>query len=149
MKSTRHAEHLLATAFAVASQTQSELRIVHAWHMVSPYDEAIAHRVATPDWEKDEARAIEGVLIDLRMAYPDVQVHVDVVHGQPGFTLVAASRQADLLVISRPAHGGFVHYLGATARAVIRESGCPILMVPPLDETQGVEHVRTESVRAP
>lgn len=149
LKSTRHAGHLLATAFAVAAQAQAELHVVHAWHMVSPYDEAIAHRVPTPEWETEEGRAIEGLLIDLRMAYPEVQVHVDLVHGQPAYTLVEASGAADLLVISRPAHGGFVHYLGSTARAVIREAACPVLVVPPLDETRDVEHVRTESVLAP
>lgn len=149
LKSTRHAGHMLATAFAVAAQAQAELRIVHAWHMVSPYDEAIAQRLPTPDWETEEVRAVEGQLIDLRMAYPEVQVHVELVHGQAAYTLVGASATADLLVISRPAHGGFVHYLGSTARAVIRESACPVLMVPPLDETRDVEHVTTETVLAP
>ena len=33
-------------------------------------------------------------------------------------------------MISRPSHGGFVHHLGATARAVIRDAGCPVLVVP-------------------
>ena len=149
LKSSRRAGYLLSTAFAVAAQRQAELRIVHAWHLTSPYDEAVSEREPTPDRVTEEGRAIEGQLIDLRMAYPDVQVSVDLVHGQAAYTLVTASRDADVLLISRPAHGGFVHYLGATARAVIREAVCPVLVVPPLDETKGVEHVRTESAMAP
>jgi nucleotide-binding universal stress UspA family protein len=149
LKSTRHAERLLATAFAVASQTRSELRIVHAWHLMSPYDEAIAERLPAPAWEIEEGRAIDGLLIDLRMAYPDVQVEVDVVHGQPGHTLAEASRDADLLVISRPVHGGFVHHLGATARAAIRESACPVLVVPPVDHDRQDEHAPQQSALAP
>jgi nucleotide-binding universal stress UspA family protein len=78
-------------------------------------------------------------MIDLRMAYPEVQVQVEVVHGQAAFALVQQSAEADLLLISRPAHGGFVHYLGATARAVIRDVACPIEVVPPIDERLHVE----------
>jgi nucleotide-binding universal stress UspA family protein len=80
-------------------------------------------------------------MIDLRMAYPDVRVQVDVVHGQAAFALVDRSAEADLLLISRPAHGGFVHFLGATARAVIRDATCPIEVVPPIDETLHLEHL--------
>jgi nucleotide-binding universal stress UspA family protein len=147
--SSRHAGQLLATAFAVASLNQSELRFVHAWHQVSPYDEAIAERIPTPEWETEEARAIEDRLIDLRMAYPDVHVTVDVVNGQAAYVLVTESKAADLLMISRPLHGGFVHHLGATARAVIREASCPVLVVPPLPEPGGVPPLHAESALAP
>jgi nucleotide-binding universal stress UspA family protein len=146
LKSTRQCEHLLATAFATARQTQSDVRIVHAWHMISPYDEVVAEGLSTPEWEREELRAIEGVLIDLRMAYPDVQVRIALVHGQPAQILLHAAQSAGLLVISRPAHGGFAHHLGATARAVIRGSSCPVLVVPPHDvaaEGGGARHDET------
>jgi nucleotide-binding universal stress UspA family protein len=133
LKSTRHVDDLLAAAFAVAAQTGSALRIVHAWQMLSPYDNAVAERLPTPDWEVEEGRKIENLLIDLRLAYPTVTVQVDLVHGQPAHTLVEASREADVIVISRPLHGGFVHHLGATARAVIRDAQCTVLVVPPTD----------------
>jgi nucleotide-binding universal stress UspA family protein len=149
LKSTRHVGHLLATAFAVADQAGAALRVVHAWHLMSPYDEAIYGRRLTPDWELEEAHRIEDLLVDLRAAHPSVEVHVDLRHGQAAYTLVEASREVDLLVISRPAHGGFVHYLGATARAVLREAACPVLVVPPLDETAGVEHAGAASASAP
>jgi nucleotide-binding universal stress UspA family protein len=131
VKTTDHAHELLAAAFAVASQTGSELRIIHAWRLLSPYDNAVADRLPVPEWELGEQRAIEAMLIDLKMAYPTVTVHVDLVHGQAAHELVHASELADVLVISRPRHGGFVHHLGATARAIIREGRCPILIVPP------------------
>ena len=149
LKSTRHAEHLLGAAFAVAQQTQSDLVVVHAWHMLAGYDDTIADRTTTPDRVTELERSIEDNMIDLRLAYPDVQVRVEVVHGQAAFALTDQSADADLLLISRPAHGGFVHYLGATARAVIREAGCPVQVVPPVDETQGVEYVDTASALVP
>jgi nucleotide-binding universal stress UspA family protein len=149
LKTTQHVGHLLGVAFALAHQHQADLRIVHAWHVTSPYDEAIAERASEPAWVQDQVRAIDGLLIDLRMTYPDVGVTVEVVHSQPAFALVTGSKSADLVVVSRPAHGGFVHYLGATAHAVLRESACTVLVVPPLDETQEVEHADRESVLLP
>ena len=131
LRSTKHAEGLLAAGFAVASQTGSELRIVHTWQLLSPYDNAVAERLPIPEWELEEKHAVEAMLIDLKMAYPNVAVHVDLVHGQAAHELVAASEHADVLVISRPLHGGYLHHLGATARAVIREARCPLLVVPP------------------
>lgn len=149
LKSTRHVGHLLATAFALARQRQADLRIVHAWHRTSPYDEAVAERVPEPAWVQEQVRAVDGLLIDLRMTYPEVRVTVEVVHGQPAFALVTGSKGADLVLVSRPAHGGFVHYLGATAHAVLREAACTVLVVPPLDEARDVEHVDRESVLLP
>lgn len=149
LKSTRHAEHLLGAAFAVAQQTQSDLVVVHAWHMLAGYDDTIAEHTTTPDRVTELVRSIEDNLIDLRLAYPDVHVEVEVVHRQAAVALTAQSAEADLLLISRPAHGGFVHYLGATARAVIREAECPVEVVPPVDETQHVELVHTADALVP
>jgi nucleotide-binding universal stress UspA family protein len=149
LKSTRHAEHLLGAAFAAAQQTQSDLVVVHAWHLLSGYDDTIAEHSTTPAYVTEPVRTIEDNLIDLRLAYPDVQVEVDVVHRQAAFALTEQSADADLLLISRPAHGGFVHYLGATARAVIREAACPLEVVPPIDETEHVELVQTADALVP
>ena len=70
LKSTRHAEHLLGAAFAVAQQTQSDLVVVHAWHMLSGYDDTIAERATTPDRVTELIRTIEDNLIDLRHGLP-------------------------------------------------------------------------------
>ena len=59
-----------------------------------------------------------------------VDARVDVVHAQTAYALVEASRTADLLILG---HGrsfrGFGH-LGGTARAVLRESICPVEIDP-------------------
>ena len=149
LKTTRHAEHLLGAAFAVAQQTQCDLRVVHAWRMLSGYDDMIADRTTRSEKVTELVRSIEDNLIDLRLAYPEVQVEVEVLHRQAAFALTEESEDADLLLISRPAHGGFVHYLGSTARAVIREARCPVEVVPPVDETRDVEHVATADALVP
>lgn len=149
LKSTRHVNALLAAGFAIAGQTGSELRILHAWQMASPYENAVAERLPVPDWELEEGRRIEGSLIDLRMTHPTVSVNVDLVHAHPAHALVEASRGADVLLISRPLHGGFVHHLGATARAVIREAHSPVLVVPPRPRHAEPSHATAETAAAP
>jgi nucleotide-binding universal stress UspA family protein len=134
LKSSEHADHLLSAAFALAHQTQSDLTVVHAWHLGSAYDDAIAERTLRRAWLVEQERILEDALIDHRMAFPDVQVDVDLVHGQAAFALVKLSHTADVLMISRPGHGGLVHYLGSTARAVIREAECLVEVVPPVHE---------------
>ena len=134
LKSTEHAEHLLSAAFALARQTQSDLTVVHAWHLLSEYDDAIAQRTLRRAWLVEQERILEDALIDHRMAFPEVQVDVDLVHGQAAFALVKQSHSADVLMISRPGHGGMVHYLGSTARAVIRDAECVVEVVPPVHE---------------
>jgi nucleotide-binding universal stress UspA family protein len=127
----RHAEQLLGAAFSLAHQTGARLVILHAWHLMSPYDDAITVRAGDPAWTTEQTLLIEEQLIDLRMAYPGVEVQVDLVHGQAAYALVTQSTEADLLLISRPADGGRPTHLGATARAVLRESACPVEVVPP------------------
>jgi nucleotide-binding universal stress UspA family protein len=51
---------------------------------------------------------------------------VRVVHARPEVALVDASHEADRVLISRPAHGGLVHHLGGTGRAVLRTAVCPV-----------------------
>jgi nucleotide-binding universal stress UspA family protein len=131
LKRPRHADRLLESAFAQADQAHAQLVVVHAWHLMSPYDDAITVRAGDPAWTTEQTLLIEERLIDLRMAHPEVEVQVDLVHGQAAYALVTQSTQADLLLISRPAHGGVLHHLGATARAVLRESACPVGVVPP------------------
>ena len=149
VKSARHSQHLLATAFAIARQTQSDLRILHAWQDMSPYDEAVMEHPSTPQWEREQLRTIEGALIDLRMVYPEVQVRVALVHGRSADTLLAAAPNCDLVVISRPTHGGFLHHLGSTARALIRQPVCPVMVVPPLDAGAASEHRDADTALVP
>jgi nucleotide-binding universal stress UspA family protein len=146
VKSARHADVLLATAFAVAARTRSELRVVHASNREWSYDETTPERISP--MEGDEVRAVERALSELRPMWPGVSVRVEVVHEPPALALLSGSQDADLLVISRPVHGGWVHHLGATARAAIRESACPVLVVPPTREAIETRTTQDSTVSA-
>ena len=131
-KSPHHCAELFDRAFELAARDGSELVVLHAWKLASGYDDIVSGRVAEGDWAERQQTIIEPLLADLRHQYPDVPAQVQVVHGQPAGVLVDQGAAADRLMLMRPVHGGFVHHLGAVARAVLREAPCPVEVVPPL-----------------
>ena len=145
----RHADRLLGCGFALAHQTGARLVIVHAWHVMSPYDDAITARAGDPAWTTEQSLLIEERLIDLRLVYPDVEVQIDLVHGQAAYALVTQSTEADLLLISRADHGGGLYHLGTTARAVLREAACPVEVVPPVAVAAGAPAVHQRATARP
>jgi nucleotide-binding universal stress UspA family protein len=131
-KSPQHCVELFDEAFSLADQRGAELVVLHAWKLPSAYDDLVAARVQAESWNAEEAARIETQLADCREAYPRVPARVEVVHERPVRALVEASRSADRLVLVKPAHGGYFHHLGSTARGVLRMSTCPVEVVPPV-----------------
>jgi nucleotide-binding universal stress UspA family protein len=130
-KQPRHADELLAGAFAVAADLATGLRVLHTWRLDSAYDDMIAgHHDEEAEWTREERGVIERQLRDVRESYPEVPVTVQVIHDRPTKALVEASAGAQRLVIGKPAHGGAVHHLGRTARGVLRGSACPVEVLP-------------------
>lgn len=131
-KSPAHSAELFDAAFRLADELGAELVVLHAWRLPGVYDDIIADRVDQERWRHEQTAVIERQLVDYREAFPDVQVRVYVRHENPAHALVRTTRGADRLLLVRPAHGGLVHHLGRTARAVLREAHCPIEVLAPL-----------------
>lgn len=132
VKRPAQAIDLLGEAFSVAQARGSRLQVLHAWRLPSEYDDGVAGRPAVDGWDARARRELEVAVAEWRASYPDVVVELRVVHDQPAHALVAASQEVDELVLVRRAHGfpAAVH-LGLTARTVLRESACPVRVVPP------------------
>ncbi|HEX6150302.1 universal stress protein [Nocardioides sp.] len=132
VKAPAHAEELLGEAFAVASARSATLLVLHAWRLPGGYDDIIADRVATEEWTERTTKELDEVLAPWRRVYPDVTVETKVVHDYAPTALEQASRDADLLVLVRRAHGvPAATHLGGTARGVLRTAACPVRVVPP------------------
>ena len=132
VKAGAHADELLGHAFAVADRRHATLVIVHAWKLPSAYDDIIENRIALDQAEKEGVAEVEELLHDWRAAYPGVEVEIRVAHDHAAHALVEASRDADLLLVVRRAHGvPAAAHLGGTARAVLRGAECPVMVVPP------------------
>lgn len=132
----------LEAAFAEADASGAEVRVVHAWRLDPAYDDIINTRVAD-DWRHDREQELAHIVEGVAAAHPDVEVRLDVRHEWPPQVLAELSESADLMVVGRHAHLSWLpERLGSTARSVIREARCPVMVVP-------VEHARGHDGRGP
>ncbi len=135
VKEPAHAQVLLGDAFGVARAHGATLVVLHAWKLPSGYDDVIEDRVALDDFARSSTEEIESLLRESRTTHPEVKVEVRVVHDHAGHALVAASRDADLVVLLRRGRGiPAATHLGGTARAVLRSAECPVRVVAPDEE---------------
>ncbi|WP_225094557.1 universal stress protein [Streptomyces sp. CoH27] len=78
-----------------------------------------------------ELQAAEAVEDALRDAPADLEVHRRTVEGHARDALLAASHEADLLVVgSRRRHGHYGLQLGRVAHGVLHHAACPVAVVP-------------------
>jgi nucleotide-binding universal stress UspA family protein len=124
-------QEVLRAALAEAHARGARLRAVHSWSLPGPYEEAMAGDEVRrwSDRSRAEVRAAIDALGDLSAA---MDTDVQVVHGRAAEALVAASADAELLVIGR--HDPLVpigSHVGPVARAVLREATCPVLLASP------------------
>ncbi|MET7380631.1 universal stress protein [Streptomyces sp. NPDC005526] len=121
-----------AVRFAVqeAERRGVPLEAVRAWRC--PAHETVDHPLIAGEpervYEERAAEALEGAL---REVPPQAKVRRRTVEGPARKVLLAASHEADLLVVGtrrRPGHLGF--QLGRVAHTVLHHSACPVAVVP-------------------
>jgi nucleotide-binding universal stress UspA family protein len=121
---------VLDEAFATASALQGTLTVLHAWSLPAVYERAIVDRTALQTWRLSLVDSVTDRLEPRRKASPDLDVRVDVVHMRTVDALVNASRHSDLLLLGRSGQPQQPTHLGSASRALIRESFCPVEVVP-------------------
>ncbi|MEV4476713.1 universal stress protein [Nonomuraea sp. NPDC049504] len=119
----------LAYAFEQAALRGATLRAVHAWqlpgHLLAP----------EATYDLDEVRTAQHQVVRDRLkrlkdAHPQVTVVEDVRSAHPVDALVAASRQADLLVVGSQGRGALGSaLLGSVSRSVLHHASCPVAVV--------------------
>jgi nucleotide-binding universal stress UspA family protein len=78
-----------------------------------------------------EERAVEELEAALRDVPADIDVRRRTVEGHARQVLLAASREADLLVVgARRREGRFGIQLGRVAHTALHHSACPVAVVP-------------------
>lgn len=123
---------LLEPVFAHAEQLGATVVAVHAWEVPDPYVDLVEERTHEADWTAEGTRTVEEVLAPGRSAHPDVPVQTRVVHGRPAQVLYDAANDADLVAVLRRRHPLLpAGHLGGTARALVRTSPVPLLVIAP------------------
>ncbi|MEW1923030.1 universal stress protein [Streptomyces sp. NPDC088360] len=125
-------ESSAAVRFAVqeAAHRGVSLEAVRAWRC--PAHETTDHPLLTGEparlHEQRAASLLEAALLNLPV---EVELHRRTVEGPAQKALLAASADADLLVVgARRRHGRFGLQLGRVAHAVLHHSACPVAVVP-------------------
>ncbi len=122
-------EAALAFAFEEAAARQAQLHAVHVW-WASAFEESLGSLV---DW--DAVAVEEQAVLAERLAgwgakYPEVDVRRSVVRDVPARALVAASREAQLVVVGSRGRGNVTGLLlGSVSHGVLHGSHCPVAVV--------------------
>jgi len=125
-----HGEHAIAEAFAEASWRNVPLTAVHAWAPAVPTYLPPGALEGTESHTAIVAGVAEQ-LAGYRSQYPDVMLRQLVVEGEPVPVLLDLASDHDLLVVARHSDGHRTRRdLGSTARRVIEEASCPVLITP-------------------
>jgi len=115
-------------AFETAQLRDVRLHAVHAWRLPSCAAE-LPFGIPEEDrgtWEDHEVQLLADVLRPWRAKYPEVRVLEDVVLLAPEHALIHRSASAALVVVGRRADSR----AGSVARALLRDSECPVAVVP-------------------
>lgn len=133
VKTIETAAPLLRTALGIARKRGATLRVLHTWHLsTTAYDALLLpDQLDTEGWSADMRAALEESIAPVLADYPDVKTELTVIERHPAVGLEALAEGADLLVIARRARLFPRGHLGGTARAMLREVPCPVLVVPP------------------
>ena len=135
IKDPAHSHALVRNALEVAQACGAGLTLVHAWELPGGYDDLILDRIGEEEWRVRATQEMDDALAAAieTLSEPAPDVDVVVVHGQPAQVLRDASVSAGLMVIARRRHAFPVGHLGGTARALLRESLAPGMVLPPAE----------------
>jgi nucleotide-binding universal stress UspA family protein len=140
VQSPATAMELFDPVFPLADELGAELVVLHAWDLQGVYDDVIADRMVA-ERNQERTELIEKELLHYREAFPRVPVRLYVRHEDPAHALVRVTSGADRLLLLRPASRGVAPQVGRIARAVLRDSRCPVEVVP--SRTGGASALRT------
>lgn len=146
VKSCTGSAGLVSRAMEIAAEQQRPLTLLHAWRLPMIYDEYIAARVGEDSYRRRAEDELQALIRSARNeSRSDVPVQVMVRHGHAAKAIIDASAHADLLLLARRPHAWPVGHLGGTARAVLRESKCPVEVLPPAAAPPGLDGLVLEA----
>ena len=131
----------LRWAAAEARLRGARLQVVHAWTFIPPTAIGDPGLIAVPsgdlvgqlDAEEASAGAgLDAVIAEALGPTPDVPLESTLVEGDAGDVLVAASRDADLVVVGSHGRSGFrAALVGSVSRHVVDHAECAVVVVKP------------------
>jgi nucleotide-binding universal stress UspA family protein len=112
-------------AVEAAARRGAQLRALYVWQpgVLGVFDEHAARQECR--------RLLSEATVGRSAAYPDVELHHELLIGHPVQVLSEASEHALGLVVGTRGHGGFAGMLlGSVTQGVLRHAHCPVIAVP-------------------
>jgi nucleotide-binding universal stress UspA family protein len=117
----------LAWAVGQARLTGAAVEAVIAWEF--PAITGYPVPVSDVDWEDLAARAVSEAITDVA-ADAHVEIATKIRKGNAAQMLLEEAADADLLVVGRRGHGGFVEaLLGSTGQHCVQHATCPVVVI--------------------
>ena len=127
--------HALRWALEEAKLRKTGVLAVHAWTMPAPPGTIGFYAASLQDPEAFRAeveKAIESFVAEVLPERNGVPLELRVVQGSAVEELVAASRDAEMLVVGSRGHGGFASLLlGSVSQQCAHHASCPVTIVRP------------------
>jgi nucleotide-binding universal stress UspA family protein len=118
-------EAAIDLAFEEAAAAKAE--VVAVW-VRRPRDPAVPEFIDTSAFEQEPSPLFAG----RQARFPGTHARYEVLTGQPGQMLAAAAQYARCLVVGSRGRGGFKGLLiGSTARSLVHQTRCPLVVAPP------------------
>lgn len=128
---SRHAAHAADWAASEAARRDATLYIVHAYEAAP--GSAMDGPAGAPGSDPVRAAHVQVLAhteARVRAAHPALPVVAELVQEHPAAALVAATRDADLLVVGTRGRGGFAGLvLGSVSLRVAAHSHCPVVLL--------------------
>ncbi|NBX12529.1 MAG: universal stress protein [Acidimicrobiia bacterium] len=131
---TDGSEHSLSAirwALQEASLRNVPVDVIHSWHF-TPMVDPMGIAIIPPTSEMQAAAkfVLDGVMKKVERDRGGVQVNEIVAQGSPATMLMQAAKDAEMVVVGRRGHGGFVGLLlGSVATQVVHHAPCPVVVV--------------------
>lgn len=143
------AGEILRIAIDAARARGATLHVLHTWTFPSAYDDIIMARVDDAEWAPQATAEVQAALDGLGDLVTGLPVRIEAKHMKPAEALIAASQDAELVVVGRhDPRTPLGSHLGPVARAVLAGAGCPVLLANPRPGHRRNEHHRARGHRA-
>jgi nucleotide-binding universal stress UspA family protein len=110
----------------------SAIEIVHTWNFSPPLD-PVGGFVLIPekDFQESAQLLVDNLLKSVSEMTSSISISTHVERGSASQILLNRAKTADLLVVGRRGHGGFIELIiGSTAAQVSHHAQCPVVIIP-------------------